>query len=111
MASITEAKTFSVIDELGVDPLRDKSYDAIASIQEFQYYTVKPEEQFNMPLLAYNVYLNEDYWRVIMIYNGIADMFAVKEGLRIKIPALGLVATALNNVLVETNNSDRIVSI
>lgn len=104
MADITKAITFAVIDELGIDPLRDRSYEAITSIQEYRYHVVQPEEQFNAPLIAYNVYLNEEYWRVLLIYNGIADMFALKEGMRIKIPALSLVASALTYLLAEQSN-------
>lgn len=110
MADITQAKTFSVIDELGVDPLRDQSFDAIIGIKNFKYYVVLPEEQHNMPLIAYRAYLNEEYWRVLMIYNGIADMFALKEGMRIKIPALGLITSALTNILADKPDS-RTVSI
>lgn len=101
MTDITQAKTFAVIDELGVDPLRDKSFDAITSIKSYTYHKVQPEEQHNMLLIAYNVYLNEEYWRILMIYNGIADMFALKEGMRIKIPALALITSALTNVLAD----------
>lgn len=105
MADITQAKTFAVIDELGIDPLRDKSFDAIIGIKNFRYHKVQPEEQHNMPLIAYNVYLNEEYWRVLMIYNGIADMFTLKSGMRIKIPALALITSALTNILAETPDS------
>jgi len=104
MTDITKGITFSVIDELGIDPLRDKSYEAIANIKEYRYYTISPEERHNMPLVSYNVYLNEEYWRVLMVYNGIADMFAVKEGMRIKVPALGLVSSALTYLLAEQSN-------
>lgn len=111
MADITQAKTFAVIDELGIDPLRDKSFDAIIGIRNFKYHTIAAEEQHNMPLVAYNVYLNEEYWRVLMIYNGIADMFALKMGQRIKIPALALVTSALANILADEPASAATVSI
>lgn len=111
MPDITQAKTFAVIDELGVDPLRDKSFDAIMTIRSFKYHTVAPEEQHNMPLIAYNAYLNEEYWRVLMIYNGIADMFALKMGDRIKIPALALITSALTNILADEPASAVTVSI
>lgn len=98
---ITDAKTFTVVDELGIDPLRDKSYDAILSVSQYTWYTVKSEERHNGPLLSYNVYNNPDYWRVIMVYNGIIDMFALKEGMRIKIPAHQMIVSALNNIQAE----------
>lgn len=111
MADITKAKTFAVIDELGIDPLRDKSFDAIMGITNFKYHVIAAEEEHNMPLVAYNEYMNEEYWRVLMIFNGIADMFALKAGNRIKIPALALITTALNNVLTEQPTGSATVSI
>ena len=109
--TIVEASSFLVIDELGIDPLRDKSYEAITNVQQFSWHTVKPEEQHNAPLLSYNVYQNPDYWRIILIYNAILDMFALKEGMRIKIPAHQLVVSALNNILAERQTRPRTVSI
>lgn len=99
--SITEASTFIVVDELGIDPLRDPSFDAIMSVRQFSWHTVAPQEQHNGPLLSYNVYDNPEYWRVIMIYNGIIDMFELKSGMRIKIPAHQMIVSALNNILAE----------
>lgn len=111
MVDITKASTFAVIDELGFDPLRDRSFDAIHSVTAYTFHKVAPEEQHNAPLLAYNVYLNEDYWRVILVYNNIADMFALKEGMRIKIPALSMIATRLTGLLNETQTASDTVRI
>jgi hypothetical protein len=101
MVTITKASAFAVIDELGVDPLRDKSFDAIHKVQSFQWYLIKAEEEHNGPLIAYNVGLNEHYWRLIMMYNDIPDMFSLKAGMRIKIPSFALISSALNDVLTD----------
>ncbi len=100
--SILDAKSFLVIDELGIDPLRDKSHDAVNSIPVYTWYTVRPEESNNAPLLSYNVYSNPGYWRYIMMYNGILDMFALTEGMRLKIPSQQLLVSVLNNILIST---------
>lgn len=100
--SILEASSFLVIDELGIDPLRDKSHNAIASIEAYTWHTVQTEEQHNAPLLSYNVYSNPGYWRYILMYNGILDMFELTAGLRIKIPSQQLVVSVLNNARVDT---------
>lgn len=99
MPDISMQSTFQVIDELGIDPLRNEAYDAVQSVVAYSLYTVKPQEEHNMILLSYNVYSNENYWWAIMMYNGIADMFAVKAGMRIKIPEFGSMVTALTNLL------------
>lgn len=109
MANTSRAKVFAVIDELGVDPLRDKSFDAIASVDDFTWHVIQPEEEHNGPLLAYNLYLNENYWRMLLIYNNIPDMFMLKAGMRIKKPSLALVSSALNDVLIDF--PERIVEI
>jgi len=111
MADVTQGLSFAVVDELGIDPLREGFYDAVANVQSFSYYIVDSGEEFNAPLISYNAYLNESYWRAILVYNGIADMFALKEGLRIKIPALGELASALSTLLSEQSDQTATVRI
>lgn len=99
--SILEASTFQVVDELGIDPLRDKSHDAVMSVRNYTWYKVRLEEENNGPLLSYNVYSNPDYWRYLMMYNHILDMFEIKSGMRIKVPAHQELVSALNNILID----------
>lgn len=101
MADSTLARTFIVVDELGVDPLRNKSYEAIQNVDSFEWYMVKAEEEHNAPLIAYNMYLNQNYWWHIMVYNDISDMFELKAGMRIKKPSLSLLNAALNDTLMD----------
>lgn len=99
--SILEAATFQVVDELGIDPLRDKSYDAVMAVRNYTWHTVELAEENNGPLLSYNVFSNPDYWRYIMMFNGLLDMFEIKAGMRLKIPAHQELVSQLNNTLID----------
>lgn len=110
MANLGDHSTFLVIDELGIDPLRDKAIDAIMETKGFQFYTVKASEQHNTPLLSYNVYRDEKFWWHIQVYNGIDDMFEVKTNMQIKIPDMNEMVTRLTSAL-KTTDSNKTVSI
>lgn len=101
---------FLTIDELGIDPLRDKAIDAILAVRSFEFYTTRSEEAKNAPLLAYNVYRNEKYWWHILVYNRIDDMFELKGGTQIRIPDMNELTTRLQAALKE-DNSTKTVSI
>ena len=99
MADLGDHSVFLVIDELGIDPLRDKAIEAIQKVESFSMYEVKAHEQHNAPLLAYNVYRNENYWWHILIYNALDDMWELKAGMRIKIPDMNAMVTRLTSAL------------
>jgi hypothetical protein len=110
MSNLGQHSVFLVIDELGIDPLRDKAIDAIKETIGYEFYVVKSGEQHNSPLIAYNVYRDEKYWWHIQVYNDIDDMFDIKTGTQIKIPDMNEMTTRLQAAL-NQNNSTRTVSI
>lgn len=101
---ISRRASHAVVDGLGMDPLRDKSYELVHSIEDWTYYTVSDSDQYNMPLIAHRMYGNPDLWWVIMVYNGIADVFTVESGMRLRVPHVSAVVSALseNNQYVNT---------
>lgn len=110
MSNLGSHSVFLVIDELGIDPLRDKAIDAIKETKGFEFYKVLSGEQNNSPLIAYNVFRDEKFWWHIQVYNDIDDMFEIKAGMQIKIPDMSEMTTRLQAALNE-NNSTRTVSI
>lgn len=109
MADIGNHSEFLTIDELGIDPLRDKAIDAIMSVEVYVSYTVKAQERYNAPLLSYNVYRNEKFWWHILVYNGIDDMWEVKPGMILRIPNMNEMVTRLTKALdVQTYTTVRI---
>lgn len=110
MSDLGQHSIFLTIDELGIDPLRDKSIDAIMEVKSFEFYTVRSDEQKNAPLLAFNVYRNETYWWHILVYNKLDDMFELKVGMQLRIPDLNEMTTRLQAALSE-DKTVRTVSI
>lgn len=99
MSDLGDHSMFLVIDELGIDPLRDKAIDAILAVKSFEFYTIKSEEQKNGPLLSYNVYRNEKFWWHILVYNKLDDMFELKTGMKFRIPDMNELTTRLQAAL------------
>lgn len=109
MADLGDHSEFLIIDELGIDPLRDKAIEAIQAVQLFTTYTIKSSERYNAPLIALNKYRNEKFWWHIMVYNDIDDMWEIKPGMVIKIPDMNEMVTRLTKALdVQTTSTVRI---
>jgi len=107
---INKRRTFAVIDELGVDPLRDKSIDAILSVENFTWFQVDQSCEFNLPLIADLHYADANMWWVILIYNGITDAFYVERGTRLRMPDIAELTSLLSDVNLRVDKP-RIVSI
>lgn len=90
-----ERITHVVVDELGIDPLRDGSWEAIQSITTYSEYVVTQNEENNIPLVAHNAYGDYRFWWIIQIYNAIPDPFRVKAGTVLRIPELTSVTSEL----------------
>lgn len=84
------------VDELGMDPLRDNRFDAIRSVQGYELYTVDTNTRCNPQLISDMYYRTVELWDAILYYNGLADNFQLKEGMRIKIPNINELTSALS---------------
>ncbi len=90
-----DQREFVQVDAYGIDPLLDVSYDAIEGVQTFTTQTVKATEQYNPALISYNVFRTIKWWRAIMVYNAIEDIWDIKEGMKIRIPNVNEMTTRL----------------
>lgn len=86
---------YVLVDELGMDPLRDTSFDAIMSVQSWEPYTVEFSKRYNPQAISYAFYGTVDLWYAILYYNKIADGFALKEGTQLRIPNINELTSAL----------------
>lgn len=109
-ALLGKRRTFMVVDELGVDPLRDKSIDAILSVLNFERFTVDQSNEFNLPLIADLHYGDADWWWIVLIYNGITDPFYVTKGTTLEMPNAGEITSALSEVNLRVDQT-RIIEI
>lgn len=103
--SIVRRSSHVVVDNIGMDPLRDSSFEKIQQIQSWSHYTVTDSEQFNAPLIAFNMYDNEELWWAVLIFNGIPDAFMLKSGTRLKIPDLNSLLSVLSEDSSAQNNN------
>jgi CTP:phosphocholine cytidylyltransferase-like protein len=99
MSGLSQRSTFQTIDELGIDPLRDKSIDSIMAVVGYSQYTITHNERYNAPLISYNAYRDENFWWHIMVYNGIEDTWELKPGVILRIPDMNELITRLNDVM------------
>lgn len=99
---LSEQRDFMKVDEYGFDPLLDESYEAIEGVSSYTTQTVKPQEAANPGLIAFNYYRDVRWWRAIMVYNAIEDIWDIKSGQRILIPNINEMTTRLQRVKSET---------
>ncbi len=104
-------RTFAVVDELGVDPLRDVSIDAVLSVERWNYFEVDDSTEFNLPLIAQRFYGEANWWWVILVFNGITDAFYVKRGTRLKMPVAGDIVSALSTAALAPDLVPRVIDI
>jgi len=93
--ALYDQREFVRVDAYGLDPLLDTSYEAIEGITSYSSYTVNDMEQYNPGLISYNVYRTIKWWRAIMVYNGIDDIWDIKQGMKIRIPNVNEMTTRL----------------
>lgn len=99
-----ERVTHVIIDELGIDPLRDRSWQAIRDITDYSEYVVTQTEENNIPLISHKMYGDMRLWWIIQVYNGIADPFTVKSGTVLRIPAYNSISSTLVDLQIETTS-------
>ena len=99
------------IDRFGIDPLKDKSYSAIAAIEDYNNFTVRQFERGRPDLISVYHYGNSNLWWVIMYYNKLASIREIMEGNIIRIPTLGSVTRVLSSVANNSYESIRTISI
>jgi hypothetical protein len=98
-------REFVRVDSYGIDPLLDVSYEAIEGVESYTPYTVNAMEQFNPGLISFNAYRNIKWWRAIMVYNGLDDIWEITQGMRIKIPNVNEMTTRLQRAKASSSES------
>lgn len=94
--SLFNRNTHVVVDELGMDPLRDQSYEKIIKASTQQIYVVTEADQYNLPLIAHKVYGDVKLWWVILVFNAISDAFRVTAGTELRIPNINDIVSELS---------------
>ena len=75
-----------MIDQFGMDPLRDKTYDLLTG--DFTNHEVKTTEVANPQLIAKRYYNNHNLFYIILSFNGLVHQCEVRAGMILRIPRL-----------------------
>jgi hypothetical protein len=103
MQRVSSRIVHTVVDELGMDPLRDDSFVAIQRIQDSSIYNVSEADEFNLPLISFRTYGDAELWWAILVYNRMVDVFSVCRGTTLRIPNYSKVISALTENLRNDN--------
>lgn len=96
------------VDELGMDPLRDTSFDAIMSVTRYDLFTVTKEYEHNAARISFLFYGTTDLWYAILYYNKLADNWKLVEGMELRIPNQNELTSALNGAVKPEFRTQRI---
>lgn len=107
---LSDQREFITVDEYGPDPLLDDSYAAIMAVQSSSTYTVKPQDQYNPALIAFVEYRDVRWWRAIMIYNRLSDLWDLKTGMKIQLPNINEMTTRLQKLKANAASAAQVVS-
>jgi nucleoid-associated protein YgaU len=103
MQRVSSRRVHAIVDELGMDPLRDDSFVALQSIRDATLYNVSESDEFNLPLISFRTYGDAEMWWVILVYNRMADVFSVCKGTTLRIPNYSKVISLLTENLRNDN--------
>jgi hypothetical protein len=105
-------RVFSVqVDRLGVDPLLDRLVPRIQSIQQYTVHHITQEERASPDLISINEYGSDDFWWMIMAYNGIGSYVNITEGKSLKIPNFGALVAIVTENAIRPNKVSRVITI
>lgn len=83
-------RMFSIkVDSMGIDPLKDTLVPKIQSIKTYKIHEITQDERGAPDLISVNEYGSDEFWWMIMSYNGLGSYSDITEGRSIKIPDLG----------------------
>ena len=114
MADLTSKyqRVFSVTpDKFGVDPLRDKLIPYINNIQSYTNHRIQQDERGAPDLISEREYNSDEFWWIIMAYNGISTYRKLVEGMTIRIPNLTEVVKIVTENSIRPNSVKRTITI
>lgn len=105
-------RLFSIkVDSLGVDPLRDTLVPLIQAIRQYSVHEITQDERGSPDLIAYNEYGSDEFWWMIMAYNGIGSYTQIAEGKAIKIPDFGSLVSIVTQNAMRPSRVARVITI
>lgn len=114
MANITSKyqRLFSIVsDKYGVDPLLDRLVPSINAIKQYTMHEIQQDERAAPDLISLREYETDEFWWVLMAYNGISSYRTLVEGKIIKIPDMSSVISIVTENAIRPNKVQRTITI
>jgi hypothetical protein len=114
MADLTSKyqRVFAVTpDKYGVDALRDKLIPYINNIKNYTMHRILQDERGAPDLISEREYNSDEFWWIIMAYNGISSYRKLVEGMTIRIPSLTEVVSIVTENSIRPNSVKRVITI
>lgn len=105
-------RIFSVVsDSQGIDPLRDKLIPKINAIRNYTNHRIQQDERAAPDLISEREYNTDEFWWIIMAYNGLSSYRSLVEGKIIRIPSLTEVVASVTENAIRPNSVKRTITI
>lgn len=105
-------RIFSVIsDSHGIDPLRDRLIPLINAIPNYTQHLIKQDERGAPDLISEREYNTDEFWWIILAYNGISSYRTLVEGKVIRIPNIASIIQIVNENAIRPQTVQRIITI
>jgi hypothetical protein len=105
-------RLFSVVSDIhGVDPLLDRLVPLITQIKTWTPHEVTQDERGAPDLISLREYRSDEFWWILMAYNGISSYRDLVEGKMIKIPNMSAVITIVTDNAIRPSRVQRTITI
>lgn len=98
-------------DRYGVDPLRDRLIPLINKIQNYTLHAITQDERAAPDLISIREYNTDEFWWIILAFNGISSYRNLVEGSNLKIPNMSEVVTIVTENSIRPNRVQRVITI
>jgi hypothetical protein len=105
-------RVHSVIsDKFGIDPLKDRLIPLINRIQSYETHQVQQDERGAPDLISERRYGSDEFWWIILAYNGISSYRTIVEGIILKIPNISTVVSIVTENSIRPSSVKRVITI
>lgn len=105
-------RVYAIIsDKFGIDPLLDRLIPSINAISQYTLHEILQDERGAPDLISLREYDTDEFWWVLMAYNGISSYRTLVEGQLLKIPNMSSVISIVTENAIRPNKVQRTITI
>ena len=114
MANITSKyqRFFAIVsDRHGVDPLLDRIIPELNRIKNYTLHEILQDERGAPDLISLREYNTDEFWWMLLAYNGISSYRALVEGNVLKVPDMSSLISIVTENAIRPNRIQRTITI